>query len=942
MGVPCLREVLTPVPGEPVRIGAELAYIYYAMLKKAAILCLVLCAWFGASAQTLSLRQVAVQITGVVRDQKTNEPVPFCNIYINNTTIGTFSDAEGRFELKGIPTGQHELVVSHVGYKTQVKPVAVRQDTQLNMNIRLAGSELDEVVVTATNDDRWHKQLEKFNRLFFGQEHYQYCKILNPWVLSFKSTLSGLTATASDPLEITNDFLGYSLIYTLNTFKVNEQEYAIKGLAGFTEMQSTDSVKLKQWAVNRNDAYRGSAIHLFKSMVDDQVAENGFELYRDMSDVRAHVFHQNLGNALSVYSTSTDVKPSRNPGEYDIDLRFPIEVHYLNKKAPRTLYVNVRHPVSWLKVIGRPLRVTEAGVLVDPAQVVVSGYLANERIGKFLPHDFYPDVDSTSVVDNRVQTAELLERPYIHTDRSYFYPGETVWMKGYMNYATPILRDTLSGVVYVDLIEINQRKKIVTKLLPIDSGTFSGEIALAHELRPGNYLLRAYTRWMLNFSEEPGFTRSIRILNKDEGVRLPTTTSCCDADTTGLVIIHPEKNHYKLREEVAISFSAVDSLGDPVAANLSVSVTDITQSVPAKNEPNITTAFMSPFNTEQVRSHLPYDIQYGIDFSGAASLRKKPIPAVLTVFDPERKSAYGMITGDDGKFSRSLQLFDSATLYIRATSFENKPAKVTMNKDVRIVSPKFSETFEPLQLDIIKTQNVRTTNSFSSAKVLDEVVITARKIEPPPPMAAIHGKGDYSLSGDYLRDRNVTDLLAAIQVMMPGVRIDPIRLAWNTGEPLVLLDGNAINEMGDGQDLDARLRQIPIVDIDHIDVVKYSMGAIYGARGAGGVIAIYTRTGDKADSKEKPFNPKGLLEVKLGGYARQAPFESPDYSKAGDSGYTDYRSTIYWNSNVKTRPGQGSIVSFYAADVATHYRIVVEGVTADGTPVRGERIITVE
>ncbi|HMJ68908.1 MAG TPA: carboxypeptidase-like regulatory domain-containing protein [Cyclobacteriaceae bacterium] len=912
------------------------------MLKKVSILCLVLCSWFCASAQTIAFRQVAVQIAGVVRDQKTNEPVPFCNVYINNTTIGTFSNAEGRFELKGVPIGQHELVVSHVGYKTHARPVVIMQGAQVTLNIKLVTTELNEVVVTATNDDRWHKQLARFKKLFFGQEQYQYCTILNPWVLSFKSRLNGFTATASDPLEITNDFLGYSLTYTLKTFKFNDRDYEIKGLAGFTEMQSPDSAKLKHWVTNRNAAYRGSAIHLFKSMVDDQVEENGFELYRALSDIRSNVFQRNLGTSLSAYSTSNAIMPGRNAGEYNINIPYPIEVHYRKKKAPRDLYANIRHPVSWLQVIGAPLKVTETGVVLDPEQVVVSGYLADERIGKFLPHDFYPDIDSTSVVDSRIQTAELLERPYIHTDRSYFYAGETIWLKGYMKYATPILRDTLSGVVYVDLIEINQRRKIVTKLLPIDSGTFSGEIVLAQGLRPGNYLLRAYTRWMLNFNEEPGFTRGIRILNKDEGVRLPPATSCCNTDTTGLLIIHPEKTHYSLREKIAISFSAIDSLGDPVAANLSVAVTDITQSIPAKNEPNITAAFMLPFDTEQVRSHLPYDIQYGIDFSGTVSLRKKPIPAVLTVFDPDRKNAYGLITGDDGKFSRSLQFFDSTKLYIRATSFENKFGKVAMNKDLRIVSPKIPEMFEILQFDIFKMQNVRAPSIFNTAKVLDEVVITARKIEPPPPMAAIHGKGDYSLSGDYLRDRNVTDLLGAIQIMVPGVRIHPLRLAWNTGEPLVQIDGVGINELGDGQDLDARIQQIQIADIDHIDVIKYSMGSIYGSRGSGGVLAIFTRKGDTADTKEKPFNPRGLLEVKLAGYARQAPFESPDYSKSDDSHYLDYRSTIYWNSNVKTRPGKGSEVSFYAADVPTQYRIVVEGVTADGTPVHGERIITVE
>jgi hypothetical protein len=913
------------------------------MREKVAVICLLLCSSLSTLAQTVSLRQGnSGWINGVVRDEETSEPLPYCNVYINNTTIGTYSDGQGRFELKNIPRGQHELVVSHAGYTAHTRRVVIRENAGIDINIKLTITELKEVVVRAKRDKRWEKQLAKFNKLFFGQDHYKYCKIANPWALTFDAKGQDFSATASVALEITNDFLGYTITYTMKTFKFSDKAYTINGLARFGYIESPDPIKQKQWADNRNDVYRGSSRHLFKSIVDDQVAENGFELYREQTDIRSIVFEENLGNAISLYSTSTDVTADKQPGEYKIDLPFRLEAHYLKKKTSRATYRNIVHPVSWFEAKEGLLKVHETGIVMNPDQLVVSGYLGNQRIGELLPNNYEPEMDAPAVtVDSRVTIAELLEKPYIHTDRSYFYAGETVWMKGYMKYVDPILRDSLSGVIHIDFIDADQKTKILTKQYPIDSGTFTADIALSPDLRPGNYLIRSYTRWMLNFSDQPGFTKPIRILAKDEAVKMQHT-SCCDADTTGLVVIHPGKTKYGLRDKITLSFSVLNTFGDPVMSNLSVSVTDATQSVPARNDQFITSVFASPVTAGPPREDKRFAIEYGVDFSGTVAFKKEPVEASLTLFEPGRKNTYGIITGEDGTFQRSLQFFDSTTMYIRATTFEGRPAKVALNKS-KPVSARMPFVYDTLQLDVFISDNFKALSSFNSARVLNEVVITARKIEPPPSPAVIHGKGDFTITGDWLRQNTPPNLLVALQMTVPGLRTVPeLRIGWGEGEPLITLDGVAINSVGSGtEDAMTTLASMPFQEIDRVDVIKYTMGSIYGARGAAGVIAIYTRKYDGDDGKEKPFNPAGTKQVTLYGYNRPAAFESPDYSKADDSNYVDLRSTIYWNANVKTG-GTPSEVSFYAADLPTQYRIVVEGVTADGTPVRGVRIITVE
>ena len=41
-------------------------------------------------------------VTGVVLDSLTQEPLPSATVYINGTTQGTTTDADGRFELKDV------------------------------------------------------------------------------------------------------------------------------------------------------------------------------------------------------------------------------------------------------------------------------------------------------------------------------------------------------------------------------------------------------------------------------------------------------------------------------------------------------------------------------------------------------------------------------------------------------------------------------------------------------------------------------------------------------------------------------------------------------------------------------------------------------------------------------------------------------------------------
>ena len=132
-----------------------------------------------------------------------------------------------------------------------------------------------------------------------------------------------------------------------------------------------------------------------------------------------------------------------------------------------------------------------------------------------------------------------------------------------------------------------------------------------------------------------------------------------------------------------------------------------------------------------------------------------------------------------------------------------------------------------------------------------------------------------------------------------------------------------------------------VSEIESIEVLKYGSGAIYGARGANGVIVVKTRTGNNGSTQEKRnYDLKKTALVKLSGYTESTQFDAPDYSaNSSTDDQFDGRSTIYWNPNIFTDGKSSTEVSFYAADIPTTYRVVVEGLDAMGTPVRGEKYL---
>ena len=80
---------------------------------------------------------VKFNVTGRVYDKKSNETIPYANIYIPHLNIGTASDNEGFFSLSNIESKICTLLVSYIGYETHKQVVTILKNENIFLNIFL-------------------------------------------------------------------------------------------------------------------------------------------------------------------------------------------------------------------------------------------------------------------------------------------------------------------------------------------------------------------------------------------------------------------------------------------------------------------------------------------------------------------------------------------------------------------------------------------------------------------------------------------------------------------------------------------------------------------------------------------------------------------------------------------------------------------------------------
>ncbi len=345
------------------------------------------------------------------------------NIFFSKTSLGTTTDKDGFYTFKYIPEGRYELVISMIGYKMEKEDLILFNKDRIAMDFRLTPEpiQMKEINVTWKSDKVWLENYDLFKKTFLGTSvNGEACRILNEYVLTFDRKRGLLVATASRPLQIENNRLGYGIVYYLDEFKLDDVYVRYAGDSFFTEMEPQSEGQTKQWIKNRQIAYNGSLRHFLttlgkrfelrykmdgENLVErddwlsisgrkgDPLIKEGFEVYL----TKSHKSGITISDYRALLNDSL-VSSAKNDSELLLSFNKKMKVYY-KKESEEMNYAldnfsEPKHQQTSYILLGKDLVIIDKnGRYFETYMIEQQGYMGWERVGDQLPFDYVQPKD---------------------------------------------------------------------------------------------------------------------------------------------------------------------------------------------------------------------------------------------------------------------------------------------------------------------------------------------------------------------------------------------------------------------------------------------------------------------------------------------------------------------------------------------------------------------
>jgi hypothetical protein len=356
-------------------------------------------------------------ISGSVADAATKLPLARASVYINNTTVGTSTSADGRFTLGPLHAGQYDVVVSFVGYNPQIVSLMLTQNSTVDSFLLVPkAKKLEEILILSSATRKKYLELFRQQVLGFTQDADR-CIITNLNDVQFIAgeNKDEINAWCENELYIKHPSLGYNIYFTLTDFYYHKFSGACYffGYTRFQEQSPNGRIKSK-WKRNRRNTYNGSSKHFFKSLVTGRLAVEGFEILQLKKQAKTtrdstSTTTPNLpGNAITpAYTPSaSDTLYSRNSDSSETYITYGLRIGdgwLINFKQVTKIKLEIqqkfllyRQPPagtgSGIRLMAKETPVVDNnGNLLNPRSIYYDGVWAFERLANMLPDDYVPE-----------------------------------------------------------------------------------------------------------------------------------------------------------------------------------------------------------------------------------------------------------------------------------------------------------------------------------------------------------------------------------------------------------------------------------------------------------------------------------------------------------------------------------------------------------------------
>ncbi len=536
------------------------------------------------------------------------------------------------------------------------------------------------------------------------------------------------------------------------------------------------------------------------------------------------------------------------------------------------------------------------------------------------------------------------EAVYVHTDRTTYIAGETVFYKLYVLNPATNKRSEISHVGYI-VIRTAKSNSLVKVGVKVDAGLADGSFVLPDTLTSGTYQLVAFTNLMRNQGDQYFFHKEIIISNRfDKELNFKLTNPVSkETDTTRIINsesdIKTDKPEYGLRQKVKVT---VDKMSP--GTNVSVSVFE-ESCLGAEDKSMVETlkTTLAP-QSDELKKNSYWAEKTGKILSGRVigETTQKFIPnatVLLSCIDtiPDLQYAY---TDSIGLFRMLLSdYYSGKELFLTILDVpEGKHWKIQVDDEFALhdnfvktthfqMNDKAKEFIAKCQ-DMVYINNVYTQNPVATEKTLPSKKPICPQVYYCPVTSV--SPADFVSLNDF--HEIIVELFPLIKVnkSKENFTLQVMNMAtyqYNQG-PGVFLDGVFVDDtdkiMGLGSD-----------KIKRIDV-------IYAERTFGdlvfqGIISITTKSGEIA--KTKPASNSFRIKNNKLQSGQSIVKINQDSILSGNM--PCFRQLLYWNPEFEIKRLEPANFEFYTSDNAAWFIIRIEGISEDGTPVSMKKRIRV-
>ena len=364
------------------------------------------------SSVIFSQREDYGAVAGTVTDNVSGKPLSNVNVYVSHSTIGTTTNAEGKFLIRQIPVGVVRIIVSSVGYEIATEKLRIKANHKHELSFELHKKiyQLPTVVVESEDAEIWERNYKIFFEEFVGtSDNAKECTIEDPYDLEFSTDDDDvLSATVFEPITIINKALGYKITYFLEAFRHFDRSTKFNGYPVYEELKPADQTEAAKWKKNREDAYCGSLRHFLYTVSRDydlfvageysEEDENKKTLLEKEGFKVAAVRKVDVGfKNYEIYrdiSLPEFVYNSSEPNEKILSFSDKIQITYIHEKEDEKylrFIGSFRDPIfqqSIIKLHSSAVRFNSKGSYFDDFQIETFGYWAFERLADQLPFDY--------------------------------------------------------------------------------------------------------------------------------------------------------------------------------------------------------------------------------------------------------------------------------------------------------------------------------------------------------------------------------------------------------------------------------------------------------------------------------------------------------------------------------------------------------------------------